>query len=198
VVSGTGTIVGLGPISAVGEITYDGQGNSIATYTASVNGTIHKGVTGSHSESDGSHYDFVVTPDGNTAKWIETDTGTVVTGTEVRLKRLHTNLPPLSSLSPSTIAAPCAGRAVPGVVAIWADPRGKEPRREGSRQFQRSFEFAACTLPALALPPSRPPPRRAGTGWERGTGWPYPSCLPFGNGCNFGSLYLPSRHGEGG
>ena len=99
VVSGAGTIVGLGPISAVGEITYDGQGNSVATYTASVNGTIHKGVsvtgtytvnadcTGSHSESDGSHYDFVVTPDGNTAKWIETDTGTVVTGTEVRLKR---------------------------------------------------------------------------------------------------------------
>jgi hypothetical protein len=98
VVSGTGTIVGVGPISAVGEITYDGRGNSIATYTASVNGTIHKGVTvtgayivnpdctGSHTESDGSHYDFVVAPDGSKATWIETDTGTVVSGTEVRLK----------------------------------------------------------------------------------------------------------------
>jgi hypothetical protein len=98
VVSGTGTIVGFGPISAVGEITYDGQGNSIATYTASVNGTIHKGVTvtgtytvntdctGSHVESDGSHYDFVVSPDGDTATWISTDTGEVVTGTEVRLR----------------------------------------------------------------------------------------------------------------
>jgi hypothetical protein len=97
-VSGTGTIVGVGPISAVGEITYDGQGNSIATYTASVNGAIHKGVTvtgsyivnpdctGSHTESDGSHYDFVVAPDGSKATWIETDTGVVLSGTEVRLR----------------------------------------------------------------------------------------------------------------
>jgi hypothetical protein len=96
-VSGTGTIVGVGPISAVGEITYDGQGNSIATVTLSVNGTIQSGVTvtgtytvnsdctGSHTESDGSHYDFVVTPDGNRASWIEVNSGTVVSGTEVRL-----------------------------------------------------------------------------------------------------------------
>lgn len=99
-VSGTGVIVGLGPISAVGEITYDGSGNSIATVTLTVNGTIHSGVTvtgtytvnsdctGSHSESDGAHYDFVVTPDGNTASWIEVDSGTVVSGTEVRLRPL--------------------------------------------------------------------------------------------------------------
>ena len=99
-VAGTGTIVGVGPISAVGEITYDGQGNSVATVTLSVNGTIHSGVTvtgtytvnsdctGSHTESDGAHYDFVVTPDGNTASWIETDSGTVVSGTEVRLRPL--------------------------------------------------------------------------------------------------------------
>jgi len=89
--------VGVGPISAAGEITYDGQGNSIATVTLSVNGTIHSGVTvtgtytvnsdctGSHSESDGAHYDFVVTPTGNSASWIEVDSGTVVSGTEVRL-----------------------------------------------------------------------------------------------------------------
>ena len=97
-VAGSGTIVGVGPISAVGEITYDGRGNSTATYTASVNGTINKGVTvtgtyivnpdctGSHTESDGSHYDFVVAPDGSKATWIETDTGVAVTGTEVRLR----------------------------------------------------------------------------------------------------------------
>ena len=97
-VAGSGTIVGLGPISAVGEVTFDGGGNSIATYTASVNGTIHKGVTvvgtytvnpdctASHAESDGSHYDYVVAPDGNAVTWIETDPGTVVTGTEVRLR----------------------------------------------------------------------------------------------------------------
>ncbi len=97
-VAGSGTIVGVGPISAVGEVTFDGRGNSIATYTASVNGTIYKGVTvtgtytvspdctASHSESDGSHYHYVVAPDGNTVTWIKTDSGTVVSGTEVRLK----------------------------------------------------------------------------------------------------------------
>src|ERR1700756_1339852 len=72
VVFGTGTIVGVGPISAVGEITYDGLGSTVATYTASVNGTINQGVTvtgtytvnhdctGTLAESDGSHYNFVV------------------------------------------------------------------------------------------------------------------------------------------
>lgn len=101
IVSGTGTIVGVGPISAVGEITYDGQGNSVATVTLSVNGTIHSGVTvtgtytvnsdctGYHTESDGAHYDFVVTPDGNMASWVEVDSGTVVSGTEVRLRPLR-------------------------------------------------------------------------------------------------------------
>lgn len=97
VVYGTGTIVGVGPIAAVGEHTYDGQGHTVATYTLSVNGTIIRGVTvtGAYtvnpdctmtlSESDGSTYDFVVAPDGRTATWINTGSGTVVTGTEVRL-----------------------------------------------------------------------------------------------------------------
>ena len=97
IVSGTGTVGGV-PIAAVGEITWDGEGNSVATYTASLNGVIHKGVTvtgtyivhpdctGSHEESDGSHYDFVVVPDGNRTTWISTDTGAVVSGTTVRLK----------------------------------------------------------------------------------------------------------------
>jgi hypothetical protein len=97
-VAGSGTIVGLGPVSAVGEVTFDGQGNSTATYTVSVNGTIHKGVTvtgtytvnldctATHAESDGSHYNYVVTPDGNKVWWIETDAGVVLSGTEVRLQ----------------------------------------------------------------------------------------------------------------
>lgn len=96
--SGTGTIVGVGPISIVGETTYDGEGNTSTTYTASVNGTIYKGLTvsgtytvnpdctGSVSETNGQHFDFAVSPDGNTSMWLETDTGTVVTGTELLLK----------------------------------------------------------------------------------------------------------------
>jgi hypothetical protein len=97
IVSGAGTAGGA-PIAAVGEITWDGEGNTIATYTASLNGGIHKGVTvtgtyninqdctGSHTESDGSHYDFVAFPDGHGTTWISTDNGAVVTGTTVRLK----------------------------------------------------------------------------------------------------------------
>lgn len=95
---GPGTIVGVGPVTAVGVETWDGQGNTFATYTASVNGTIYTGVTvtgtysvnpdctGSAAEADGTHYNFVVSPDGNNVTWIETDAGTVISGTETRLR----------------------------------------------------------------------------------------------------------------
>jgi hypothetical protein len=97
-VTGGGTIVGVGPASAVGTITYDGKGNSVNTFTVSVNGAISRGVTvtgpytvnrdctGTLAQSDGTNYDFVVAPDGSTVFWIETDTGTVLSGTEVRFK----------------------------------------------------------------------------------------------------------------
>ena len=39
--SGGGTVVGLGPVTSVGEVTYDGKGNSNAVDTASLNGTVH-------------------------------------------------------------------------------------------------------------------------------------------------------------
>ena len=48
--------------------------------------TVSPDCTASHAESDGSHYDYVVAPDGNTVTWIKTDPGTVVSGTEVRLR----------------------------------------------------------------------------------------------------------------
>lgn len=116
IVSGTGTAGGA-PIAAVGEITWDGQGNTIATYTASLNGEIHKGVTvtgtysinqdctGSHAESDGSHYDFVAFPDGHGTTWISTDTGAVVTGTTVRLKSTEAEAQLRSSGKAATPAA---------------------------------------------------------------------------------------------
>jgi hypothetical protein len=97
IVSGAGTVVGVGSLSAVGVHTWDGQGSTVATYTASVNGSIYPGITvtgryslnadctGSLTESDGSHYNFVVSPNGSKATWIRTDTGTVVSGTETRL-----------------------------------------------------------------------------------------------------------------
>jgi hypothetical protein len=85
-------------VTAVGVETWDGQGNTVATYTASVNGNIFPGITvtgtysvnpdctGSNAESDGSHYNFVVSSDGNSTTWIQTDPGTVISGTETRLR----------------------------------------------------------------------------------------------------------------
>jgi hypothetical protein len=99
-IAGGGMRVGVGTIAAVGEISSDGKGNTKATYTASVSGTIHQGVTvtGTYTvnsdctatlaESDGSHYDFVISPDGDKVSWIRTDTGFVTSGTEVRLGHL--------------------------------------------------------------------------------------------------------------
>ena len=95
---GTGTIVGVGPISAVGSATYDGNGSTSNTFTASVNGTIHKDVTvtgiytvnpdctGSLAQN-GSHYEFVVAPDGSTVFWIATDNGLVFSGSQARTRR---------------------------------------------------------------------------------------------------------------
>ena len=95
---GGGTAVGVGPVTFIGEINYDGKGNSTNPFTGSFNGAIFKGnltanytvnsdCTGSLTASDGSsHYDFVVSPDGSKVNFIETDKGFVVSGTIVRFK----------------------------------------------------------------------------------------------------------------
>ena len=95
---GGGTVAGVGPVTFVGEINYDGAGNATNPFTGSFNGVIFKGTltatytvnsdcTGSFNASDGSsHYDFVVSPDGQKVNFIETDTGSVVSGTIARFK----------------------------------------------------------------------------------------------------------------
>ena len=96
----TGTIVGVGPITAVGRGDYDGKGNVFNPYTASVNGMIHTGTeigtymvnsdcTGSETATDGAHYNFVVAPDGSKFDWISTTSGQVFSGTAIRLTRRH-------------------------------------------------------------------------------------------------------------
>lgn len=95
---GEGTIVGVGPLTVVGWLTYDGKGSVVTgSMTASVNGTISTfTVSGPYTvnsdcsgsvEPSGQHYNMVVSPDGKTVSWIETDPGTVSSGTEVRLTR---------------------------------------------------------------------------------------------------------------
>ena len=91
-----GTGPGTGPATANGTITFDGKGNSTNTFSASINGEIQQGVTvvgpyivnpdctGTLSQSDGSHYDFVVMPDGSRFSWIETDAGSVFSGEAAR------------------------------------------------------------------------------------------------------------------
>jgi hypothetical protein len=97
--SGGGTVVGLGPVTSVGEVTYDGKGNSNAVYTASLNGkiqpvtvpgtyTVNPDCTATAVEAS-SHFNFVVTPDGNTVWWMAADTGTVLSGVITKLHRLE-------------------------------------------------------------------------------------------------------------
>jgi hypothetical protein len=94
-----GTAVGIGPIAAVGWLTYDGKGHVVNGFTFSGNGVISRGTisgpytvnsdcTGS-TELSGNHYDQIVTPDGSRVDWIATDPGLVFSGTEVRLKPTH-------------------------------------------------------------------------------------------------------------
>jgi hypothetical protein len=97
-VHGSGTVIGLGPVASNGMTTFDGKGHAINTFSASINGEIHRGVTvggtytvnpdctGTRFASDGSTYDFVVMPDGSTFNWIEVDDGTVISGSAVRFK----------------------------------------------------------------------------------------------------------------
>lgn len=100
VVHGTGTVVNVGPAVAVGKITYDGNGNTLATFTLNLNGnvqtntdvagtyTINSDCTGTVVEA-GAHYSFVTSPNGNYTTWMETDPNTVVSGTEVLLRPTH-------------------------------------------------------------------------------------------------------------
>jgi hypothetical protein len=93
---GTGTVVGVGPVAAVGTITYDGEGKLVNPFTLSVNGSVARySQTGTYTvKSDctgtvvqaGAHYDFVVSPDASTVFWMETDPGTIITGTASRMK----------------------------------------------------------------------------------------------------------------
>ena len=100
IMQGTGTVVGLGLVAAVGKVTYDGQGGGQGLLTQSANGTIYRQVastgvftvnpdcTGSKTFGTGAtatHFDFVITPDGKTITWIATNSGVIMIGTAVRM-----------------------------------------------------------------------------------------------------------------
>ena len=109
---GTGTVVGVGPVAAVGTITYDGEGHLVNPFTLSVNGSVSTFTqTGTYSVNRdctgtvvqaGAHYNFVVAPDGSTVFWIETDAGTILSGNAVRMKPTDTEK--TSTLNKDTVS----------------------------------------------------------------------------------------------
>jgi hypothetical protein len=88
------------PFAIAGLGTYDGSGNTQATYSVSANGQISRYIhlTGTYTvkpdctatETDKdttgavSHFDEWITPDGSLASFVQTDTGTVLSGYESR------------------------------------------------------------------------------------------------------------------
>lgn len=99
VATGTGTLTtptGNVPITVVSLVVYnaDGTGQSISGTTV-VNGvshtsgtapatfTVNRDCTGQKTIG-ATHFNFVITPDGNTINWIVTDSGVTMSGTGVR------------------------------------------------------------------------------------------------------------------
>ena len=103
VASGTGSIAGVGPLTTVSLIVYNGDGTGmVVSSTGTVSGasstssnvpvtfTVNRDCTGSKTIGTGpsaTHMNFVITPDGDTITWIVTNTGVTASGTGVRLKK---------------------------------------------------------------------------------------------------------------
>jgi hypothetical protein len=97
VASGTGTVVGVGPIASVAMLVYNGDGTGVSVSgTKSVNGvvstssnvpatfTVNADCTGSKTIGS-TNYNFVITPDGSIITWIVTTPGVTLTGTGIRM-----------------------------------------------------------------------------------------------------------------
>jgi hypothetical protein len=102
-VHGTGTILaatGQVPFTVIGQVTYFGDGTATVNFsTSNAGGTVSRlspPAAGTYSvKADctgskilgGTHYDFVVTPDGRLITWVVTESGIVLSGTGVKLDR---------------------------------------------------------------------------------------------------------------
>jgi len=97
VASGTGTMIGVGPMASVALLLYNGDGTGVSVSgTKSVNGvvstssnvparfTVNADCTGSKTIG-ATNYNFVITPDGSTITWIVTSPGVTLMGTGVRM-----------------------------------------------------------------------------------------------------------------
>jgi hypothetical protein len=94
---GGGTVVGVGPVAFVGTVYFDGKGGITNPYTVSFAGTISRVVgsatytvnsdcTATFTTTDNTqHFDMRVSPDGSKVDYIETDAGTVISGSGSRV-----------------------------------------------------------------------------------------------------------------
>ena len=95
---GGGSVVGVGPVAFIGTVYFDGKGGITNPYTVSFAGTISRVVgkatysvksdcTATFTTVDGTqHFDMRVSPDGSKVEYIETDAGTVISGSASRVK----------------------------------------------------------------------------------------------------------------
>jgi hypothetical protein len=94
---GGGTVVGVGPVAFIGTVYFDGKGGITNPFTVSFAGTISR-VVGKATYSvksdcsatftttdDTQHFDMRVSPDGSKVDYIETDAGTVISGSAARV-----------------------------------------------------------------------------------------------------------------
>ena len=94
---GGGTVVGVGPVAFIGTVYFDGKGGITNPYTVSFAGTILRVVgkatytvksdctATTTTADDTQHYDMRISPDGSKVDYIETDAGTVISGSASRV-----------------------------------------------------------------------------------------------------------------
>lgn len=93
---GGGSIGGVGAVAFVGKGIFDGKGNITNPFTISVAGavseqvapgiyTVNSDCTGTQTLGGTNRFNFIVTPDGSKFDYIETDAGTVISGSATRM-----------------------------------------------------------------------------------------------------------------
>jgi hypothetical protein len=93
---GGGTVIGVGPVTFQGTVYLDGKGGAINPFTISFAGTISRAVapgiytvkgdcTGTMTLAGVNNFDIRVSPDGSKLDYIQTDAGTVISGSASRV-----------------------------------------------------------------------------------------------------------------
>jgi hypothetical protein len=93
---GGGTVIGVGPVAFIGTLYLDGKGGVTNPFTISFAGSISRVVapgtyavksdcTGTMTLAGANNFDFRVSPDGSKLDYIQTDAGTVISGSAIRV-----------------------------------------------------------------------------------------------------------------